>query len=286
MEPLRRSLQAVQHQARSHRGKVGLLRLRSAGTRVPGAAARSRRDAVTGSYAFVTPTGDREQPHAGLLVVQDDDDGIGAARTGLGARKTTGAMLALAALVLVGIAALLVEPPRTLIGHPSNAPSPTPSSNDSGTPLPTEAGAWGAIWARANRVAVLRPTWLPKNKDEYQILPDIGTSRGGFFGYGMSYYELHSIPGKTVWSVEFFADSVDGQPRALQQFDGAAQDAEARGHVAELFGNGSPGWTLVWNEDHYRYAIQAIGVSREDLLHITDSLAPVIDDTGRTTPTR
>jgi hypothetical protein len=234
----------------------------------------------------VTPTGDREQPHSGLLVVEDDDDVIGAPRAGLGERKTTGAILALAALVLVGIGALLAEPPRTLIGQPSNAPSLTPSRNDSGTPLPTEAEAWGAIWARANGVAVLRPTWLPKNNDEYQILPDIGTSRGGFFSYDMAYYELHPVIGKTVWNVEFSADSLDGQPRALQQFDGAAQDAEARGHAAELFGNGSPGWTLVWNDDHYRYAIQAIGVSREDLLHITDSLAPVIDDTGRTMPTR
>jgi len=197
-------------------------------------------------------------------------------------------MLALAALVLVGIAALLAEPPRTLIGQPSDAPSPTPSRNDSGTPLPTEAEAWGAIWARANGVAVLRPTWLPKSKDEYQIgiLPDIGTSRGGFFSYDMSYVELHSVIGKTVWSVEFFADSLDGQPRALQQLGGAPQDAEVRGHAAELFGNGSPGWTLAWNEGNYRYAIEAFGVSREDLLHITDSLAPVIDDTGRTTPTR
>ena len=213
---------------------------------------------------------------------------IGAPRAGRGERKTTGAMLVLAALVLVGIAALLAERPQTLIGQPSNAPSPSPSSNDSGTPLPTEAEAWGAIWARANGVAVLRPTWLPKSKDEYQIgiLPAIGTSRDGFFGYDMSYLELHPVVGKTVWNVEFSADSLDGQPRALQQLDGADQDAEARGHVAELFGNGSPGWTLVWNEDHYRYAIQAFGVSREDLLHITDSLAPVIDDTGRTTPTR
>ena len=197
-------------------------------------------------------------------------------------------MLALAALVLVGIAALLAEPPRTLIGQPSNAPSPTPSRNDSGTPLPTEAEAWGAIWARANGVAVLRPTWLPKSKDEYQIgiLPDIGTSRDGFFEYDLSYLELHSVIGKTVWNVEFSADSLDGPGRALQEFGGAAQDAKARGHAAELFGNGSPGWTLAWNEGNYRYAIQAFGVSREDLLHITDSLAAVIDDTGRTTPTR
>jgi hypothetical protein len=195
-------------------------------------------------------------------------------------------MLVLAALVLVGIAALLAERPQTLMGQPPTAPSPTSSRNDSGTPLSPEAGAWGAIWARANGVAVLRPTWLPKNRDEYQLLPDASTSRGGFFTYDMSYYELHSVIGTTVWNVEFSADSLDGQPRALQQFGGPVEDAKVRGHAAELFGNGSPGWTLAWNEGNYRYAIQAFGVSREDLLHITDSLAPVIDDTGRTTPTR
>jgi hypothetical protein len=233
--------------------------------------------------------GDREQPRAGILDDDDDDDGIGAPRDGLGERKTTGAKvgatLALAALVIVGIALALMEPPRTLIGQPSNAPSPTLSRNDSGTPLSPEAEAWGAIWARANGVAVLRPTWLPKSKDEYQIRPDPGT-RDGFFEYDMWYVELHSVIGKTVWNVEFSADSLDGPGRALQEFGGAAQDAKVRGHAAELFGNGSPGWTLAWNEGNYRYAIQAFGVSREDLLHITDSLAPVIDDTGRTTPTR
>ncbi|HTJ60128.1 MAG TPA: hypothetical protein VL333_02935 [Candidatus Saccharimonadales bacterium] len=231
----------------------------------------------------MTPTGDREQPHSGL-VVEDDDDG--APRAGLGERKTTSTILALTALVLVGIAALLAEPPRTVAGQPSNSPSPALSRNGSGTPLPTEAEAWGAIWTRANGVAVLRPTWLPKNKDEYQFFPDASTSRDGFFTYDMAYYELHSVIGTTVWNVEFSADSLDGQPRALQQFGGAAQDAKAPGYAAKLFGNGSPGWTLVWSEGNYRYAIQAFGVSREDLLHITDSLAPVIDGTGRTMPAR
>lgn len=235
--------------------------------------------------------GDREQPRAGILDDEDDDDGIPAPRDGLGERKTTGAkvgaMLALAALIIVGIALALVEPPRTLIGQPPTAPSPTSSRNDSGTPLFPEAEAWGAIWARANGVAVLRPTWLPKSKDEYQMgLPNASASRDGFFEYDVSYLELHSVIGKTVWNVEFSADSLDGPGRALQEFGGAAQDAKVRGHAAELFGNGSPGWTLAWNEGNYRYAIQAFGVSREDLLHITDSLAPVIDDTGRTTPPR
>lgn len=242
-------------------------------------------------YSLLTPLpGEREQPRAGILEDEDDDEAIGARRDGLGERKTTGAKvgvtLALAALVIVGIAFALTVPPGTLIGRPSNAPSPTPSTNDSGRPLSPEEEAWGAIWARANGVPVLRPTWLPKSKDEYQILPDASTSRDRFFAYDMLYLELHSVIGKTVWNVEFFANSLDGPGRAVQEFGTGAQETEVRGHAAELFGNGSPGWTLAWNEGDYRYAIQAFGVTREDLLHITDSLAPVVDETGRTTPPR
>jgi hypothetical protein len=193
--------------------------------------------------------------------------------------------VALAALVLVGIA-LLAGAPRTLISSPTNVSSPTSSTTNSGTALPTEAAAWGAIWARANGVAVLRPTWLPKSKDDYQILPEIDISGDRLFNYGISYYELRSVIGQTVWHVEFSAESLDGPGRGLQEFGGALEPAMVRGHTAELFGNGSPGWTLIWNEGNYRYAIQAFGVSREELLHITESLAPVLDGTGRTTPTR
>ena len=78
-----------------------------------------------------------------------------------------------------------MEPPRTLLGQPPNGPSPTFSRNDSGTPPPSEAEAWGGIWARANRAAVLRPTWLAKGKDEYQI--GVAAAREGFFNYGLSY---------------------------------------------------------------------------------------------------
>jgi hypothetical protein len=229
------------------------------------------------------PTGDRGQPHSGILVSEDDDDTSSTPHAGLGERKTTGALLALA-FVLVGVVVLLAEPPRTLIGQPSNAPSPTPSRNDSGTPLPTEAEAWGTIWTRANGVQVLRPTWLPRSEDEYQITFD--TSSDGFFAYSMSYVELRPAFGKIVWNVAFSADSVDGPSRALQQFGDAAHDAQVRGHAAELFGNGSPGWTLAWKEGNYRYAVQAFAVSYEDLLHITESLAPVVDATGRITPPR
>jgi hypothetical protein len=238
----------------------------------------------------VTPlSGDREPPRASTLVVEDDAEGAGALPDRHGKPKTSdakvGAMLALAALVLVGIAVVVVEPPRTLIGQPPNAPSPTSSRNDSGTPLPSEAEAWGRIWSQADGAPVpLRPTWLPKNQGDYQIQSGVGPSANGSFQYNVSYWELHSVPGTTVWHIDFLAEPLGGPSRGLQQFGGAAQELKIRGHVGELFGNGSPGWTLVWNEGNYRYAIQAFGVSREDFLQITDSLVPVIDGTGQTTP--
>jgi hypothetical protein len=194
------------------------------------------------------------------------------------------AALALAALVLVGIVLVFAEPTRIGVPEPPTTPSPTFSRNDSGTPLPTEAEAWGEIWTKANGVAVLRPMWLPKSGDEYQISPGNGSSRDGLFSYDMSYYERQPrpSPGTIVSNIEFFGDRPPG--RGLQQFGRLPETITIRGHAAELYGNGSPGWTLVWSEEGYRYAIQAFAVSREDLLRIADSLAPVIDYSGRTNP--
>jgi DNA-directed RNA polymerase specialized sigma24 family protein len=191
------------------------------------------------------------------------------------------AALALAALVLVGIVLVFAEPSRMGVREPRATPSPTFSRNDSGTPLPTEAEIWGGIWTQANGIAVLRPTWLPKSNDEYHVFPEGGTSRDGFFYYGVSYYELRSDPGTTVW-MEFFADSLETTGGAFIHFGGVPETVTIRGHAAELTGNGSPGWVLVWSEGNYRYAIQAFGVSREDLVRIADSLAPVVDDAGTT----
>jgi hypothetical protein len=85
-----------------------------------------------------------------------------------------------------------------------------------------------------------------------------------------------------VWTVQFFADSLETQGGGFTHFGGAPETVTIRGHTAELTGNGSPGWVLVWSEGNYRYAIQASAVSREDLLRIADSLAQVVDDAGNT----
>ena len=183
--------------------------------------------------------------------------------------------------VLVGIVLVFADPSRVAVREPPATPSPTFSRNDSGRPLSTEAEAWGGIWSQANGVAVLRPTWLPRSTDAYQFFPGVGTSRGGFFGYDASYYELHSAPGTTVW-MEFSADSLETQGGGLIQFGGVPETVTIRGHTAELTGTGSPGWRLIWSEGNYRYAIQAFAVSREDLLRIADSLAPVVDYVGNT----
>jgi hypothetical protein len=189
------------------------------------------------------------------------------------------AVAGLAAL-LVGTVLVFADPSRMGVREPPATPSPTFSRNDSGTPLPTEAEAWGGIWAEAKGVAVLRPTWLPKSTGEYQIDPVVGTSPDGFFHYVMSYYELHSV--STVWHVDFLADSLDTQGGGLVQLGGVPEAVTIRGHRAELTGNGSPGWVLLWTEGNYRYAIEAFTINREDLLRIANSLAPVVDDAGHT----
>jgi DNA-directed RNA polymerase specialized sigma24 family protein len=187
--------------------------------------------------------------------------------------------LAVAALVLVGLVLVFAEPSRRGVGEPATTPSPTFSRNDSGTPLPTEAEVWGGIWSEAKGIAVLRPTWLPKSTDEYQVFPVVRTSPDGFLSYDVSYTELHSV--SIVWNVEFFAD-LETEGRGLMHFGGVPQTVAIRGHAAELTGNGSPGWVLVWSEGNYQYAIQAFAISREDLLRIADSLLPVVDDGGNT----
>ena len=189
-------------------------------------------------------------------------------------------------MVVVGLAVVVGVPPRPVTSPPTGRAAPSFSRNDSGTPLPTEAEAWGEIWSHTNGAAVLRPTWLPKGSDEYQIFSGEGTGRDGLFGYSLGYVEQHAIPGTTVWNIEFLADSRDHPSRGVQEFGGASQDVKVRGHAGELFGNGAPGWTLVWTEGTYRYAIQAFGVSRDDVLRIADTLAPVTDASGRTTPAR
>src|SRR5205807_8810556 len=95
--------------------------------------------------------------------------------------------------LLVGIVLVFADPSRIGVRELPATPSPTFSRNDSGTPLPTEAEAWGRIWSQAKGVAVLRPTWLPKSKDEYQVDPTVRTAPDGSFSYSYLYLELHSV---------------------------------------------------------------------------------------------
>jgi hypothetical protein len=192
-----------------------------------------------------------------------------------------GRALALAALAVVAVVLIFATQSRPGVADPAKTPAPTFSRNDSGTSLPSEAETWGAIWSRAQGVGVLRPAWLPKSKDEYQVFPGAVVSSGGSFTYGVSYYELRSTPGAAVWHIDLIAASFDG-PGGVVQLGGVPESVTVRGQAALLTGNGSPGWVLVWNEGNSRYAIQAFGVSRDDLLHVADSLAPVVDEAGDT----
>src|SRR2546430_8153057 len=203
---------------------------------------------------------------------------------GTESRKNRNEVLAVAGLaaVLVGIVLVFADPSRIGIRELPATPSPTFSRNDSGTPLPTEAEAWGRIWSQAKGVAVLRPTWLPKGKDEYGVDPVTRTAPDGFFGYSFLYIELHSVPRTTVWTVQFFADALETQGGGFIHFGGVPETGTIRGHAAELTGSGSPGWGLVWSEGDYRYPIQASAVSRQDLLRIAGLLAQVVNDAGNT----
>ena len=138
------------------------------------------------------------------------------------------AVAGLAAL-LVGIVLVFADPSRIGVREPPATPSPTFSRNDSGTPLPTEAEAWGGIWSQAKGVAVFRPTWLPKSKDEYGIDPVVRTAPDGFFSYNFLYIELHSAPRTTVWTVQFFADSLETQGGGFIHFGGAPERSRSAG---------------------------------------------------------
>jgi hypothetical protein len=196
-----------------------------------------------------------------------------------------GATLAVAGLVLIGVVLISAESSRVRVGEPPETPAPTFSRNDSSTSLPTEVEAWGEIWSRANGIAVLRPTWLPKSEDKYQVTSSVTRSSQGLLEYDMSYIEQRTPPGATVWRIEFMANPLEDPAGRLIQLGGVleTETVMVRGQVAALKGIHAPLlWQLVWTEGQYRYAIQAFATSREDLLRIANSLALVIDDTGRT----
>jgi hypothetical protein len=213
--------------------------------------------------------------------IQDDEP----AREPTSSGTRVAAALAGATLVLVGIVLVFAGPSRIGVGETPRTPSPTFSRNDSGTALPTEAEAWGGIWARANGIAVLRPTWLSKSEDEYQVTSSVTRSSQGLLEYDMSYIEQRTPLGATVWRIEFMANPLEDPAGRLIQLGGVleTETVMVRGQVAALKGIHAPLlWQLVWMEGQYRYAIQAFATSREDLLRIANSLALVIDDTGRT----
>ena len=116
---------------------------------------------------------------------------------GTESRKNRNEVLAVAGLaaVLVGIVLVFADPSRIGIRELPATPSPTFSRKDPGTPLPTEAEAWGRIWSQAKGVAVLRPTWLPKSKDEFGIDPVVRTAPDGFFSYNFLYMSNVVRPG-------------------------------------------------------------------------------------------
>lgn len=203
-------------------------------------------------------------------------------RVRAGRRVAEMAALAGLAALLLGVVVLSETSARTRgADEPTAPPTPTPISDL--TQL-SEAAKWGRVWLLANGIVVLRPGWLPRSAPDYQVLWSVSKTNGGFANYDVAYYENASAPGATVWSVDFFADLSEAPSRGLFPSTGVAETVKVRGHSGELTGTGSPWWQLVWSERPYRYVIQGFAITREDLLRIAGSLAPVIDDTGLTAP--
>jgi len=194
----------------------------------------------------------------------------------------SGAILALAGVAALVLGAVLIfAGPRTGVGAPkSRAPTPYPTLDL--TQLPG-AAQWGSIWSVSNGFPVLRPTWLPKREGEYEVSSANLPATSGISHYSVTYGERPSSPGETIRHIDFLANRLPFQGRGYHDFGTLTETLTIRGQAAEVYFNGSEeGWTLVWNEYSYWYAIEAFGVSREELLRIAESLAPVIDDTGRT----
>jgi hypothetical protein len=194
-------------------------------------------------------------------------------------RRLTLLAMGLAAVVLVtAIVATGRWRPQPASEPATSAPSATPIADL--TQLPEDA-KWGRVWSLSNGIAVYRPRWLPPQTDGYNAVFWIDASTSGLSRYRFSYYVKEpATPGRVVRSVEFMA-ARDTENVGLVAVDAPREHVTVLGSAAELVGtNVVPIWEISWSEPGYRYGIEAVGFSREELLRIADSLAQVIDERG------
>jgi hypothetical protein len=187
------------------------------------------------------------------------------------------------------VVAVMVADPRSAVVEQPSAPLPIASpAAPTATPISgarPEAEAWGAVWSLSPGVPVLRPEWLPEVAGRARaVLYGVLTQGECIPGYRVEYHDLpvRATAGSTVPSIWVAVGPTRVQCSLLHLGGGAGETVTLRGRPGELHGNGRPGWQVVWSERGYRYAVQAFGFSREDVLRIAESLAPVIDDSGRT----
>jgi hypothetical protein len=181
------------------------------------------------------------------------------------------------------VVAVMVAGPMSAVVEQPNAPMPitpaAPTARPVSDPL-SEADVWAETWSLSRGVPVLRPDWLPGLVAPVRIFHyRVPTP----VGYRVEYHGMGTGVGEIVPQVHFLAGPAEYVERSLVDFGlNAGESVTVRGRPGRLQGSGRPYWQVLWSERGYRYAIQAFAFSREDVLLIAESLAPVIDDSGRT----
>jgi hypothetical protein len=196
-------------------------------------------------------------------------------------RERIGAAIAATGLAVpLVVVAVMVAGPMSAVVELPNAPMPitSPAAPKAG-PL-SEADVWAETWSLSRGVPVLRPDWLPQLVAPVRIFHySVPTP----VGYRVEYHGMGTGVGEIVPQIHFLAGPAEYVERSLVDFGlNAGESVTVRGRPGKLQGSGRPYWQVLWSERGYRYAIQAFAFSREDVLLIAESLAPVIDNTGRT----
>lgn len=187
--------------------------------------------------------------------------------------------LSFALVAVLGVALWLVAGGRIVPAAPSARP--TPSNVIPLTPSGSGAQAWGRVWSLSQGATVLRPTWLPFT--DFDASSDVMTTSRGLARYLVGYYPKNVFPpNPRPWHLLFIAEG----PDVLKSQHGPGESSAnvtVRGQAGELITATDGGLRVVWMENDIRYTIQAeVGMSASDVLHVAESLAPVVDADGNT----
>jgi hypothetical protein len=191
-----------------------------------------------------------------------------------GRRASTGdlrfvALAAVAAAVALGIVLLSGLTERTVPA----APRATPSGYVL-VPGGSEAETWGTVWSYSGHAAVLRPTWLPFPVEVTNY--SVQTSSRGLTRYLVGYVRSADRTYLLLFVAEG-PDVLNGQRGPGERSD----DLVVRGHGAQILTSTDGTLRIIWTEGDLRYTVQATpGTTRDDLIRVVESMAPVTDDSG------